>query len=116
MSLSQAFMNSGALESLSPAAMEANRSTMSAWMSARRKAAAMIVASTKLRTIARIDLNVLFSEVARPETRASRASAMQQHLYQAFLVVQFFLELRFGEIRGNAPLANQYALQMDIHP
>src|SRR5579863_4221226 len=100
MSLSKAFMNSGTFSSLSAAAMAVNTSMMSEWVSARRHATATKV-SRALGTIARINLNVLFREVARPEARARHAAAMQDESYQALLCVQLFLEVRFGEIRGN---------------
>lgn len=39
---------------------------------------------------------------------------MQDETYQAVFCVQLFLELGFGEIRGNTALANQHALQMNV--
>src|ERR1700693_1858301 len=111
MSLSKAFMNSGTLPSLSAAAMAVKTSMMSAWVSAKRHATAIVThaiqrtaltvmrtpgvrnsaktarasacATAALRTITGINLNVLFREVARPEARTGRAAAVKEELNQA---------------------------------
>src|SRR5258708_24420010 len=110
MFLSSALRNSDGLLSLIPAAMEANRSTTSAWESAHRQ-----LNRNALSTIARIDLNVLFGKVAGPEARASRTSPVEYNTDQAFFVVQFLFEGHLIEIGGDASLAHQHALKMDIH-
>src|SRR5580658_818508 len=114
MSLSKAPMNSGTLVSLSAAAMAVKTSMISECVSAKRHATTTME-SRALRTIARINLNVLFREVARPEAGSRRTSAMQYKTYQALFIIQFFLELGFREIRGHTALANQHALQMNVN-
>src|SRR5712692_1825855 len=107
-------MNWGRLSSLNAAAMEANRSTTSSCVSA-IKAAQASMPMPQLSAIARINFNVLFREVAGPETRAALAAALERYADQALRGVQLFLQIRFREIGGQSATANRDLLELNVY-
>src|SRR5579872_1345400 len=116
MSLSNDSMNAGTSTSVSAAVMEPTRLITSEDESPRKGVNAKQQARRNtLRAVAGIDLNVFFREVAGPKSRAARASAMQDDADAAFGFIQFFLEVRFGEIGRQARAANRHVLQVDVH-
>src|SRR5271166_1697214 len=115
MSSSKPSMNAGTFQSVSAAASEPNSAIASECASPRAETSASETTKNALRTIAAVDLNVFFRQVAGPETRASRTSAVQDEANQAFGFIQFFLELGFRKIRRQASAAHRNTLQIDIH-
>src|SRR5579859_1825908 len=99
-------MNCGTLISLNAAAMDANRSTTSACVSA-IKAVQARMPMPQLSAITCINFNVLFREVAGPETGAALAAALDRNADQALRRVQLFLQIKFGKIGGQASAANR---------
>src|ERR1700722_16302808 len=86
--------------SVSAPAMDATTSMTSSCASANANAATRQTSSAiravlraVLSAIARIDLNVLLGQVARPEARAALAFALDRKSNQAFGFVQFLLQL-----------------------
>src|SRR5215469_15612671 len=113
MPLSKPSINAGTFQSVSAAASEPNRLITSA--SPRADTIAKETSSSVLRTIAGVDLNVFFSQVASPEARAARTSPMQDEADQAFGFIQFLLQLGLRKIRGEATPAHRNVLQIDIY-
>src|SRR5580658_6829253 len=99
MSLLNAAMNFEMFTSVSAAAIDVTTSFTSSCASANANTAATQI-NTALRTITRIDLNVLLRQIARPEARRTLASAVQDETDQALALVQFFLEIGLGEVRS----------------
>src|SRR5579871_1839463 len=112
MSASTAFMNSPGLVVVSALAMDVNTSITSSCGSA--KAAAAAANRTALRTIARINLNVLFGQVAGPEARTAGAPRMQDDLDQALGFIELAFQLGFREIGGETGAAHGRPLQINI--
>src|SRR5579884_4066629 len=67
-----------------------------------------------LRTVARIDFNVLLGEIAGSETRPSAAGAAKRELHQTFGFVQAALQVGLTEIRGDAAFADAGLLEADV--
>src|ERR1700733_9457843 len=106
------------LTSVSAPAMDATTSITSSCASAQANTAAMqnsAVQRAVLRTIARINLNVLLGEIARPEARAALGFALDREADRAFGVVQFLLQLGLRKIRCQSAPAHRQALQIDVH-
>src|ERR1039457_6878568 len=114
MFLSKPFMKPAVLSFASADAMDANRSTTSAWVSAMPAMDAPAARRTRLRTITRIDFDVLFREVAGPETGFAFTAALNGEAYEAFPLVQLLLQLRFQEIGRETAAADRDPLQVDI--
>src|SRR5215469_5214073 len=115
MPLSKPSINAGTFQSVSAAASEPNRLITSACASPRADTIAKETSSSVLRTIAGVDLNVFFRQVASPEARAARTSPMQDEADQAFGFIQFLLQLGLRKIRGEATPAHRNVLQIDIY-
>src|SRR5580693_1159070 len=95
-------------------AMEVTTSITSSWASAQANAATTL-ARTTLRAIARINLNVLLGEIARPETRASLGPAVDRESNGTIGFVEFFLQFALRKVSGQSAPADGYALQIDVH-
>src|SRR5580704_15948692 len=70
---------------------------------------------TVLRTIARINLNVLLGQIARPESRAAFGTAVEGESNGAVGQVELLLQFRLREIGRKSAAAHGHALQIDIH-
>src|SRR5260370_42448396 len=114
MFLSKPFMKPAALSFESAEAMDANRSTTSACVSAVPAMVAETAMRARLRTIAGIDFDVLLREVAGPEASFTFAAPVDGESDLAFPIVQFPLQLLFLEIDGETVAADQNALQFDF--
>src|SRR5258708_7218476 len=114
MFLSNPFMKPAALSFESAEAMDANRSTTSACVSAMPAMVAEMAMSARLRAIAGIDFDVLFREVAGPEASFPFAAPVDGELDLAFALVQFLRQLRFRKIDGETVAADLNALQADF--
>src|SRR5579864_7605162 len=118
MSRSKPLMNPGTLSSLRAASMDVKRSRISRCGSARSasppKTTQAKSPAPHLCAIAAIDLDVLFGQVARPETRASSTFALDDEFDQALVTVELFFQLIFREIGGHSALANRDALHVDV--
>src|SRR5580698_2714365 len=114
MSLLNAAMNFETFTSVSAAAIDVTTSATSSCGSAHANTATMQI-KPALRTIARIDLNVLLRQIARPEARRTLASATQDETNQALTFVQLFLEIGLGKIRSQAAAAHGHVLEIDVY-
>src|SRR5258708_1415992 len=114
MFLSKPFMKPAALSFESAEAMDANRSTTSACVSAMPAIVAETAMRARLRAIAGIDFDVLFREVASPEASFAFAAPVDGESDLAFALVQFPRQLRFRKIDGETVTADQNALQVDF--
>src|ERR1700678_3627739 len=128
MSLLKAAMNSGtfpctsevpaASTSVSAAAIEVTTAITSSCASAYANTAAKpssAIIRAVLCAIARINLNVLLGQIARPEARAAPAFALYRKSDQAFGFIQLLLQRTFRKIRRQPAPAHRYALQIDVH-
>src|SRR5258708_38579731 len=114
MFLSKPFRKPDALSFESAEAMDANRSTTSACVSAKPAMLAETAMKARLRTIAGIDFDVLLREVAGPEAGGAFAAPVDGESDLAFAIVQFSFQFRFREIDSETVAADHNTLQFNF--